>query len=133
MDKFARFVHRRYPHDKFIAVPELQKRGAFHFHFPISGWMPKEKLRFYHECWRKATRKYGGTFNISWHRRHGVSDSENAVRICNYLSKYLSNWAKHHASWANIVTALARIYSRRAYDTCSMPKRWTRPHKSSCH
>lgn len=90
MDKFVRFVHRRYPHDKFIAVPELQKRGALHFHFPISGWMPKEKLRYYHDCWRKATRKYGGTFNISWHRRHGVSDSENSVRICNYLSKYMS-------------------------------------------
>lgn len=89
-DKFVRFVHRRFPNDKFIVFPELQKRGAFHFHFPIAGWMPKEKLKYYHHCWRKAAGKHGGTFNVSWNRKAGVSDAENAVKICNYLTKYLS-------------------------------------------
>lgn len=54
-DKFIRLIHKRYIGDKFIIFPELQERGAFHFHFPICGWMPKEKLRFYHSCWRKAS------------------------------------------------------------------------------
>lgn len=89
-DKFIRLVHKRYPGDKFIVFPELQERGAFHFHFPLSGWMPKEKLRYYHDCWRKASRKHGGTFNVSWQRKANVTPSENAVRICNYLTKYLS-------------------------------------------
>jgi hypothetical protein len=89
-DKFVRLVHRRHPDDKFIVFPELQERGAFHFHFPICGWMPKEKLRYYHDCWRKASRKHGGTFNVSWNRKAGVSDKENTVKICNYLTKYLS-------------------------------------------
>ncbi|MFY9328809.1 MAG: hypothetical protein WAO76_12470 [Georgfuchsia sp.] len=90
MDRFIRFVHKRYPSDKFIAFPELQERGAFHFHFPITGWMPKEKLKYYHDCWRKASGKHGGTFNVRWRRAPGVSNAENTVKICNYLTKYLS-------------------------------------------
>jgi len=90
MDKFIRFVHKRFPDDKFIAFPELQERGALHFHFPIAGWMPKQKLRYYHDCSRKDSGKYGGTFNVSWNRKAGVSDAENSVKICNYLTKYLS-------------------------------------------
>jgi hypothetical protein len=90
MDKFIRFVHKRFPEDKFIVFPELQQRGALHFHFPIACWMSKQKLRFYHECWRKASGRYGGTFNVSWNRKAGVSDAENSVKICNYLTKYLS-------------------------------------------
>jgi hypothetical protein len=30
MDKLIRFVHKRFPGDKFIVFPELQERGAFH-------------------------------------------------------------------------------------------------------
>jgi len=89
-ERFQRLIHQRYPNEKFIVFPELQERGAFHFHFPISGWMPKEKLRYYHQCWRKASRKHGGTFNVSWHRRAGVSEKDNTVKICNYLLKYLT-------------------------------------------
>lgn len=90
MDRFIRFVRRRFPDDKFIVFPELQQRGAVHFHFPICGWMPKQKLRYYHECWRKASGKHGGTFNVSWNRKASVSDSENTVKICNYPIMYLS-------------------------------------------
>jgi hypothetical protein len=89
-ERFQRLVHEKFPNDKFIVFPELQKRGAFHFHFPIAGWMPKNKLKFYHKCWKRAARKLGGTFNISWHRRAGVSDKDNTVKICNYLLKYLT-------------------------------------------
>ncbi|MBX9811249.1 MAG: hypothetical protein K2Y16_06520 [Burkholderiales bacterium] len=67
--------------------------GSWHSIRDVVRRQPKEKLRYYHDCWRKASRKYSGTFNVSWRRRHGVSDSENAVRICNYLSKYMSKQA----------------------------------------
>lgn len=89
-ERFQRLVHKRFPNEKFVVFPELQERGAFHFHFPICGWMTKEKLRYFHQCWRKASRKHGGTFNVSWHRKAGVSDRDNTVKICNYLLKYLT-------------------------------------------
>ena len=88
-ERFQRLVHEKFPSDKFIVFPELQKRGAFHFHFPIAGWMPKQKLHYYHKCWKRAAGKLGGTFNVSWHRMAGVSDKDNTVKICNYLLKYL--------------------------------------------
>jgi len=86
MERFERPVHRRFPGDKFIVFPELQQRGALHFHFPISRWMPRQELRYYHDGWRKASGTRGGTFNVRWHRGAGVSDAQDAVRICNDLN-----------------------------------------------
>lgn len=89
-EKFIRLVHGKFPNNKFITFPELQERGAFHFHFPICGWMLRQKLNYYHQCWRRAAGKHGGTFNVRWRRGAGVSNAENSVKICNYLTKYLS-------------------------------------------
>ena len=93
-DKFIRLVHHKFPNDKFITFPELQERGAFHFHFPICGWMPRQKLRL-PPMLAKGCRKHGGTFNVRWRRGAGVSNGENSVKICNYLTKYLSKQIGH--------------------------------------
>lgn len=37
-EQFIRFVHERYPQWQYVAAPELQKRGSWHFHVAVKGF-----------------------------------------------------------------------------------------------
>ena len=70
----------------YIAVPELQKRGAVHFHLAIKGYFHVETLRRF---WLQAAGDRGGSVNITSPRSHG-KNSWNPKRIASYLAKYMT-------------------------------------------
>jgi hypothetical protein len=67
---------------KYVAVPELQKRGAYHVHLAIRGYMPVVTLR---RIWRSVVGQDNGNVDISYQRRGSL----NPWRIASYLSKYI--------------------------------------------
>jgi hypothetical protein len=89
---------------QYVAVPELQKRGAWHVHIAIRGYMPVLALR---RMWREVVGQDNGNIDISY-RHRGES---NPWRIAGYLSKYIGKavaqakpgertyWA---SQWANL-------------------------------
>ncbi len=69
---FQKGWKRHFPDSPLVAVPERQKRGAWHFHCAILGF---HDLRQIHSIWKH------GAVNM----RRGASRS----RVARYLSKYL--------------------------------------------
>lgn len=76
---------------KYVAVPELQKRGAYHVHLAIRGYMPVVTLR---RIWRQvisgepgpwAKGSAPGNIDLQWRHRN----MPNPWRIASYLSKYI--------------------------------------------
>lgn len=67
---------------RYIAVPELQKRGAWHVHIAIRGYMPVLTLR---RIWREIVGQDNGNIDISYRKRGG----NNPWRIASYLAKYI--------------------------------------------
>lgn len=53
--KFTAACRREWPTFKFVAVPEKQERGAWHWHLAVKGWQNVHKLRAF--WWRALGRK----------------------------------------------------------------------------
>lgn len=70
----------------YIAVPELQKRGAVHFHLALRGFFNVKILRLY---WQRAAGMRGGNIDITSPKKFG-KNSWNPKRICQYITKYIS-------------------------------------------
>jgi hypothetical protein len=66
----------------YVAVPEQQKRGAWHVHIAIAGYMPVITLR---RLWREVVGSDNGNIDLSY-RHRGES---NPWRIASYLAKYI--------------------------------------------
>jgi hypothetical protein len=67
---------------KYVAVAELQKRGAWHVHIACRGFMWVQTLR---RIWRGVVGQDNGNIDLSY-RHRGQS---NPWRIASYLSKYI--------------------------------------------
>lgn len=89
-DVFRRFIaqcRRKWPNRwAYVAVPELQKRGAVHFHLAIRGWYNVNTMR---RLWLKAAGQLGGNVDITSPRKFG-KNSWNPKRVCRYLTKYIT-------------------------------------------
>lgn len=48
LEKFVRRIHTQYPNWAYVAVPELQKRGAWHFHLAMRGF---QDVGFIRSAW----------------------------------------------------------------------------------
>lgn len=77
-DLFKKSFASRYPNSSFVAVPERQKRGAWHFHVALRGYFSIHRLR---KWWPH------GYARIDYQKRH-LRDG--VAGIGHYLSKYLS-------------------------------------------
>jgi hypothetical protein len=67
---------------KYVAVPELQKRGAWHVHIACRGYMQVLTLR---RIWRAIVGQDNGNIDLSYRQRN----ENNPWRIASYLGKYI--------------------------------------------
>ena len=79
--RFIRLMKARYPSWKYVAVMELQQRGAIHFHVAVRGFQPINYIR---SVWRVASAENYGQPHI------GKPHSSGRVGLAAYLGKYLS-------------------------------------------
>lgn len=104
---FIKLVRARYPHWHFVAVMELQDRGAIHFHAGVKGY---QDVRYLRTCWLRAAGDYGGNIDVrAEYRRFGGGGGPtwSPRRLIQYLGKYLGKameWLpkgshRYHASY----------------------------------
>lgn len=97
---FCKLMKFRYREKfRYVAVPELQKRGAVHFHIALSGFYHLGTVR---RLWKRAAGKRGGSVHITSPRKAG-KNSWNPKNIAVYIAKYISK--------ADIVDFNKRRYS----------------------
>jgi hypothetical protein len=71
----------------YVVVPELQKRGAVHFHLAVRGWFHVQTVRRF---WHRAVGELGGNVDITSPRKANGKNSWNPRHISNYLAKYVA-------------------------------------------
>jgi hypothetical protein len=89
-EQFIRNVHERYPQWQYVAAPELQKRGSWHFHVAVKGFQDIGYLR---ACWLRVCGGPGkGNIDVTHSKRfaRGGDSGLIAVRIAIYISKYIA-------------------------------------------
>jgi hypothetical protein len=82
LSRFVRKVKRQIPGWVYVAVPEKQKRGAWHWHMAVIGRQDVNLLR---ESWRSVVGE--GNIDVKPPRR---SKKNRRMGIVAYLSKYLA-------------------------------------------
>jgi len=80
--RFCRQMKKRFPGWCYVAVPELQERGAWHWHLCIRGWYDAVTLR---NMWRRAVGDLQG--NIDLDHRGWI---RNRSKMATYLGKYIT-------------------------------------------
>lgn len=86
------------PNWRYVAVLELQKRGAFHIHIAVQGW---QQITFLRECWYRALgasidskgSETPGAVNVTPPRDdNGASRKKEwaTVRLASYIVKYMA-------------------------------------------
>ncbi len=93
LTRFIRVVSNRYPAWQYVAVPERQHRGAFHWHIAVKGW---QDVAFLRAAWLSVVGKNQGNIDVrapkAWSSRR--ADQREApppsIRIAFYLAKYIS-------------------------------------------
>ena len=96
--RFVRLVHAKYPKFRYVAVRELQERGALHIHMAVSG---RQDVRYLRGCWYKAL---GASFNAEgedtpgqidvsgptkrWGGQRGVTRWK-SNKLASYMTKYM--------------------------------------------
>lgn len=103
--KFVAMCRRRWPDFKFVAVPERQERGAWHWHLAIRGWLDISVVRgFWWRVlgvrihWSDAGKPVllddfisPGNVDVTTPRSRGRARRVWHVdNLCAYLSKYIS-------------------------------------------
>lgn len=83
LSRFIRKVRRRFPDWVFVAVPEKQKRGAWHWHLAVIG---RQDVGFLREAWRSVV----GEGNIDVKPPPKKGRKHRRMGIVAYLSKYLA-------------------------------------------
>lgn len=81
--RFIKLVHASYPSWQYVAVPEKQKRGAWHFHLAVSGF---QDVGFLRAAWRSLV---DGNIDVTSSRTRGDKRAASAS-IAAYLAKYLA-------------------------------------------
>lgn len=81
-DKFRRLVEARTGKKlHYVVVPERQKRGAWHFHVAVRGFVP---VALWRALWRRCTPDGQGTVHARYLR------AVSRIGIVRYLAKYLT-------------------------------------------
>lgn len=83
-ERYTRLVREALPQWPFVAVQELQKRGALHVHAAVAGYQDVRLLR---RLWLKVLDEYGmgdGAVNVRPPR------GRSRVKVAQYLTKYIS-------------------------------------------
>jgi len=80
--RFERTVRAKYPLWKCVAVPERQKRGAWHWHLAVPGW---QDVAFLRATWRTIAGE--GNIDLAPPRR---PRGHRLVALARYLAKYLT-------------------------------------------
>lgn len=109
--RFVRAVKKQLPRFRYVAVPERQARGAFHFHLAVRGFYNVTILRY---LWRRALCDDGnasgenspGNVDITSPRGDGTWQR---AKLARYLAKYMS---KDLAS--------EQMHARRFSSSCSI-------------
>ena len=81
LERFVRLVKASYPDWRYIAVPEKQTRGAWHWHLAVCGWQDIG-------CVRAAWRHCVGEGNIDVQPPKGPREKRRFALV-RYLTKYL--------------------------------------------
>lgn len=97
--RFVRLVRARYPDWQYVAVPELQDRGAYHLHIAVVG---RQDVRFLRKCWYVALGASSdatgdstpGQIDLSgpqkrWKTQAGRGKQWREDKLAGYLIKYL--------------------------------------------
>jgi hypothetical protein len=87
---FMRRLRRFYPRLRYVAVPERQKRGAWHWHIALQGWLDVNIAR---RAWLDTIAGSGNvdmSLSNRWRspNRQG-SPVESMLRLASYLAKYV--------------------------------------------
>jgi len=102
--EFVRLVRKGWggqsgsPNWRYVAVTELQERGAYHVHFAVAGW---QRISFLRSCWGKALGGSGyekgsetlGNVDVTSPRkaRWGTQVREwKSSKLAAYITKYLA-------------------------------------------
>lgn len=103
--RFVRFVRVRYPDWGFVAVPELQERGAWHLHVAVQG---RQDLNWLRKCWYRALGSKvwvtgsdtPGQINVRspWKRWGGKGSKWDAAKLAGYLGKYIAKSFEDNAA-----------------------------------
>lgn len=94
---------------QYVAVLELQERGAFHIHCAVSGW---QRVKYLRQCWYKAL---GGTGAESG------SDTPGAVNVTNPDRK---RWGHTGRQWkVNKLVCYLTKYLSKTFDSSSAEKK----------
>jgi hypothetical protein len=96
---FIKLVRARYPSWKFVAVMELQQRGAIHFHAAVVGF---QNVKYLRTCWQMAAGVHGGNIDVKGEARRwgGSGPTWRRRGLSSYMAKYLSKafaWMPKHA------------------------------------
>ena len=86
---FVRRLRRLYPQTQYIAVREFQERGAMHYHFAVSHYIPIETMRrlwAYGFVWVS----YFGPKKRRKNKPAGHSSTASAKKAAKYLAKYIT-------------------------------------------
>lgn len=81
--RWERAVKAHWPKFEYVAVPELQKRGVWHFHLAVKGFWNVNVLRFF---WWGVVGRGDGNVDITSPRSGAQWKRENIAR---YLTKYM--------------------------------------------
>jgi hypothetical protein len=91
--KFRRILSRRYSWaKKYVAVHELQERGAVHFHVSLrtaGAWIPYNTII---KVWRTVI---GGGGSVNFKRDFHVRTRATSGRIASYIAKYINKEMSH--------------------------------------
>ncbi len=81
LSRFVRLLKPHFPGFHYVAVPEKQERGAWHWHLAVKGRQDVDKLR---QTWRQVV----GEGNIDVQKPKGGQNQR--LSLVKYLSKYLA-------------------------------------------
>lgn len=82
LTRFVRLVKAKIPEWVYIAVPEKQKRGAWHWHMAVRG---RQNVDFLRGLWRSVIGE--GNIDVQPPRGHG---KDRQLGLVKYLGKYLA-------------------------------------------
>lgn len=84
---FIKLMRKSFDDFPYVVVPELQKRGAVHFHLAIKGYYPVTLVR---KHWLRAIGKREGNIDITPPRDDKGKKANSPKKIANYIAKYIT-------------------------------------------
>ncbi len=85
--RFNQRMKKRYSNWQYVAVPEIQKRGAVHFHLAVNGYYHANTVR---KLWREVVGKGNIDITPPRHLKYKVQQTTVGKMIAGYISKYLT-------------------------------------------